>query len=220
MTETLQPRLYGAHYSVYVRIVRLTLLEKGVPYESRDIDIFAPGGPPPDYLRLHPFGRIPVLVHGDFTLYETNAITRYIDEAFAGSNLQPAEARARARMNQIITIADNYLYRPLVWGIYVARDEAAKGNSPLDQAALDAAMARSRLALAALANLSDGDSWLLGQSLSLADLHLAPMIAYGRQAAEGLALLQEQPRLARWWEHMNARASMLATRFAAEGVPG
>ncbi len=120
-------------------------------------------------------------------------------------------------MNQIISIADNYLYRPLVWGVYVARDEAAKSKAPLDQAALDVAIAGSRAALAALAGLAEDGGWLLGDSLSLADLHLAPMIAYGCVTTEGRALLAEQPHLATWWERMNARASMAATRFTAEG---
>lgn len=212
----MRPQLFGASYSVYVRIARLTLLEKGVAFDQREVDIFAEGGPPADYARLQPFGRIPAFVHGDFTLYETGAITRYVDEAFAGPALQPTDAKLRARMNQIISIADSYLYRPLVWGIYVARDEAAKNSAPLDQAAFDEAVARSRQTFAALADLCGDGPWLLGEALSLADLHLAPMIAYGCVTEECRALLQEQPRLSAWWNRMNARASMAATRFTAE----
>nr|WP_298683054.1 glutathione S-transferase family protein [uncultured Dongia sp.] len=212
----MRPQLLGASYSVYVRIVRLALLEKGVAFDHQEVDIFADGGPPADYARLQPFGRIPALVHGDFTLYETGAITRYVDEAFTGPALQPTDPKARARMNQIISIADSYLYRSLVWGIYVARDDAAKNNVAIDQTAFDKAVARSRRSLTALADLCAGP-WLLGEAFSLADLHLAPMIAYGRVTDEGRSLLQEQPRLSAWWERMNARASMVATRFGAEG---
>lgn len=213
----MQPQLHGAGYSVYVRIARLALLEKGVTFSHHEVDIFAPDGPPADYLRLHPFGRIPAFVHDDFALYETSAITRYVDEAFAGPALQPKDVKARARMNQIIGIADNYLYRPLVWGVYVARDEAAKGNTALDQPVFEGAIAKSRQAFAALADLCGEGPWLLGDALSLADLHLAPMIAYGCVTDEGRALLREQPGLHAWWDRMNTRASMLATGFAAEG---
>jgi glutathione S-transferase len=212
----MRPQLYGASYSVYLRIARLTLLEKGVDVDHREVDIFAEGGPPADYVRLQPFGRIPAFVHGDFTLYETGAITRYIDEAFSGPALQPTDPKARARMNQIISLADSYLYRPLVWGIYVARDDAAKTNAPIDQAALDEAVARSRQSLTALADLCGDGPRLLGETLSLADLHLAPMVAYGSVADVGRTLLREQPCLSAWWGHMNARPSMTATRFAAE----
>ena len=218
MTDNTKPQLYGANYSVYVRIVRLALLEKGVAYDQHEIDIFAPGGPPVDYLRRHPFGRIPAFSHAGFTLYESSAIVRYVDEAFSEPDLQPRDAKSRARMNQIISIADNYLYRPLVWGIYVARDEAAKSNAPLDQLAFDDAVAKSRCCLAAIVDLCAGAPWLVGETLSLADLHLAPMIAYGCVIREGRNLLREQPPLLAWWERMTVRPSMIATRYTAEGL--
>ena len=80
--------LHGYRYSVYVRIVRLALAEKGVAYERVEVNPFAPDVPAA-YLALHPFGRVPTLVHDDFALYETGAITRYLDRAFAGPALQP-----------------------------------------------------------------------------------------------------------------------------------
>src|SRR5262245_23935102 len=109
-----EPILFGATYSVYVRIARLALEEKRVPYRLVEIDIFAEGGPPTDYLRRHPFARIPAFEHDGFQLYEAGAISRYVDEAFPGPSLQPREARARARMNQIIGLLDSYAYRTLV----------------------------------------------------------------------------------------------------------
>ena len=68
---TIKPRVFGASYSVYVRIVRLALAEKEVEYELVPIDIFAQGGPPPGFLDRHPFGRIPAFEHAGFSLYET-----------------------------------------------------------------------------------------------------------------------------------------------------
>jgi hypothetical protein len=70
-----QPIVFGAAYSVYVRAVRLTLSEKRVSYRLQEVDIFAPGGPPADYLARQPFGRIPAFEHDGFALYETAAIT-------------------------------------------------------------------------------------------------------------------------------------------------
>src|SRR4051794_14875256 len=99
-----KPRVFGADYSVYVRIVRLALAEKGVDYDLVPLDIFAEGGPPPDYLDRQPFARIPAFEHDGFALYETSAITRYIDEAFDGPALQPTDTIERARCNQLISI--------------------------------------------------------------------------------------------------------------------
>ena len=99
--------LHGYRYSVYVRIARLALAEKGVTYDRVDVNPFAPEVPA-SYLALHPFGRVPTLAHDGFTLYETSAITRYIDRAFAGPALQPGDPRALARMDPVIGIADAY----------------------------------------------------------------------------------------------------------------
>lgn len=213
-----RPQLLGAGYSVYVRIARLTLMEKGVAFDPVEIDIFGTHAEDGAYRKLHPFGRIPTFRHGDFTLYETAAITRYIDEAFPGPALQPGDAQARARMMQTIGIMDSYLYRPLVWGLYVALDDAAKAGKPADAAALAKAMMQSRQALTALNDLAGKGPWLTGDALSLADLHLLPMLAYGCVTAEGRRLLAEQGRLQGWWERMQALPSVAATRFAAEAT--
>ena len=111
--------LFGLERSVYTRIARLALEEKGIPYSLHEVEIFGPNGVPAEHLLRHPFGRIPVLQHGAFALYETAAITRYIDEAFPGPLLQPREPETRARMNQIIGVLDSYAYRPMVWGVFV-----------------------------------------------------------------------------------------------------
>ncbi len=112
-----RPRLFGAEYSVYVRIVRLALAEKGTDYELVPVDIFAGDGPPQDYLERHPFGRIPAFEYEGFRLYETGAITRYVDDVFDGRRLQPLDPRERARCSQLMSIADNYAYPTLVWGV-------------------------------------------------------------------------------------------------------
>ena len=140
-----EPILFGAPYSVYVRIVRLALAEKGVAYRLEDVDIFAPEGPPPGYLaQRHPFGRIPAFEHDRFRLYETGAIARYVDEAFAGPPLQPSDPHGRARMNQIISVLDNYAYRTLVWDIFVERvREPAHGRSS-DETRIAAKLSLSR----------------------------------------------------------------------------
>ncbi|MFM0756763.1 glutathione S-transferase N-terminal domain-containing protein [Paraburkholderia strydomiana] len=97
MSATEVVKLYGAAWSVYVRIARLALEEKQVSYGLVEVDMFAKTGVPQEHLKRHPFGRIPAFEHGDFRLYETGAIVRYIDEAFPGCKLQPTDLKARAR---------------------------------------------------------------------------------------------------------------------------
>src|SRR6266481_10231381 len=87
--------LYGYRYSVYSCIARLALEEKGGDYHWIEVNPFAPDVPE-IYLALHPFKRVPTLVHDNFQIYETGAITRYVDEAFPGPSLQPTDPPSRA----------------------------------------------------------------------------------------------------------------------------
>lgn len=210
------PILYGAAYSVYVRAVRLALAEKGVVHDLVEVDVFAPGGPPAAHLARHPFGRIPAFEHDGFRLFESAAISRYVDEAFDGPPLQPADARSRARMNQIIGILDNYAYRTMVWDIFVERVRAPASNRAPDEARIAAALPRAAICLDTLQQLMDGAQFLAGPALSLADLHAAPMFVYFRMAPEGAALIQRHAALALWLDRMMVRPSLAATRSPLE----
>ncbi|MGE0117497.1 MAG: glutathione S-transferase family protein [Dongiaceae bacterium] len=218
MTDTGVPILYGATYSVYTRIARLALEEKGVPYRLVETDVFAASGPPAEHLRRHPFGRIPVLDHGGFVLYETAAIARYVDEGFPGPPLQPDSAAARARMTQMIGILDSYGYRPMVWDVYVERISAGEEGRAPDEGRIAAGLARSATVLDELEKALEAQGFLAGEAVSLADLHAAPMMAYFRIAPEGAQALARHARLAAWWERMNGRSSLRRTAFARESA--
>ena len=211
MTSPSRPILFGAAYSVYVRIVRLTLEEKGVAYDLSPVDIFAPGGPTPEYLQRQPFGRIPAFEHDGFRLFETSAITRYIDEALPGPKLQPSEPRKRARVNQVIGVLDSYAYRTLVWDIYVERIDAPKEGRASNEALITAALPKAETCLRVLSEIMGDGSWLTGEALTLADLHAAPIFAYFRQTPEGRAMMARYTALEAWWARVAALPSMAAT---------
>lgn len=206
--------VYGARYSTYTRSVLLALAEKNVPFVLEEVDIF--GAAPPGYLERHPFGRIPALDHDGFQLYETGAILRYVDEAFAGPPLQPADRRSRARMSQIIGIIDSYVYRAMIWDIYVERSRGVSEPGTPDEARIAAAVPRAATCLAAIASLMSESAHLAGVAPTLADLHLVPMLAYFRLTPEGQRLIAGAPAIARWWDAMAARPSVVATRFQRE----
>jgi glutathione S-transferase len=206
-----KPRIFGAPYSVYVRIARLALTEKGVAYELVPVDIFAEGGPPRGYLDRHPFGRIPAFEHDGFSLYETSAIARYIDEAFEGPKLQPSAPRERARANQLISIADNYAYPHLVWGIYVERITKLEQGAVADEEKIADALPKARSCLAAISALMGDKPWLAGHEPTLADLYAAPMFDYFLRSPEGKRLIQEHDNLAGWWSRIALRPSMITT---------
>jgi glutathione S-transferase len=99
------PIVYGFPRSTFVNIVRLILTHKDVAYGFHDLE---PVMGKQEHLALHPFDRVPILRHGDFTVYETSAIVFYIDETFPGPRLTPQHVRARGRMNQWISAVKSY----------------------------------------------------------------------------------------------------------------
>jgi len=208
--------LHGFRYSVYVRIARIALAEKGLTYEHVEIDPFATDVPI-EYLSLHPFKRVPVLVDGDFALYETEAITRYIDEAFPGPALQPSEPRQRARMAQIISIIDSYGYVPMVRQVAGERVFALfRGRQP-DEALIRTGLEASRRVLDALETIIPGDGPNhRGEVWSLADFHLAPMMTYFTAAPEGQEALTHYAKLSAWWQVVRERNSV---QEADTGLP-
>ena len=189
----------------------MTLVEKGVPYDLVEVDVFAPGGPAAEYLKINPFGRIPSFEHDGFRLYETAPIARYIDEGFSGPELQPRHVHERARMNQIIGILDSYAYRTLVWDIYVERTGGASSGKPVDEGRIASALVRARTCLNVLSELMADGAWLTGSALTLADLHATPMVAYFLRTVEGKELLASFPSLVKWWEQVGRRESTRAT---------
>ena len=75
------PIIYGFPRSTFVNIVRLVLTHKEVPYDFHDLEKVMGKA---EHLGLHPFNRVPILKHGDFTVYETSAIVAYVDDVFEG----------------------------------------------------------------------------------------------------------------------------------------
>lgn len=191
--------LHGWDRSTYTRSALLALLEKGLDYQLVTEDPFAEAGLSAGYLAMQPFGKIPTLVHGDFQLYETAAILRYLDEGFEGPPLQPADPRGRARMQQLIALLDSYGYRALVWDVFVNLSEP-----PSDPEVLARGQSIGRKVLAELAAKMSGPL-LLGEEVTLADCHLAPILRYAVATPEGEALLAEQPNLQTWWQGVLSR---------------
>ena len=207
--------LHGYRYSVYNRIARLVLLSKDVEHETVEVDPFAELSQ--DYLRLHPFGRVPVLTHGDFTLFETGAITRYVDRAFEGRPLQPAGAAALARMDQVVAVVDSYGYRPMVRQVSSHAFFRPHFGERSSRKEVEAGLEASRKVLSFLDGVAAEGVVLTGRDLTLADCHLAPMIDYFVRAEEGKTALSTHRALQGWWDRVTDLDVLKSTDpFAAQ----
>jgi glutathione S-transferase len=206
------PIVYGPAYSTYVRTVRLALEEKPAAYELVDVAMLQGAHQEPAFLQHNPFGKVPAFAHGGMTLYETNAITRYIDRAFPGLALQPADPVSLARMDQAISIIDSFGYGCLVGKIIWQRLVTPMLGGTPDDGAVAGAMDQARLSLAEIARILGEGPWIAGDDPSLADLHLAPIFAYLTGTPEAADLLAPHPGLPAWWSRMSGRESMARTQ--------
>jgi len=165
------------------------------------------------HLSRHPFGRIPAFEHDGWILYETQAIMRYVDTVVPGLRLQPGEPRAAARMNQLMGITDWYLMAQVSRTITFNRVVAPRFGRPVDEDAVAKAIPEARICIGEISRLLDGQRWMAGDAISLADLLLAPHLSMFAQAPEGALILQEHEDLRAWLARIEARPSMQATTW-------
>jgi glutathione S-transferase len=205
-----KPIVYGPRYSTYTRTVIMALLEKRVDYTLAHVDMDKEEHKAPEHLARHPFGLLPAFQHGDFMIYETVPILHYIDDAFPGIRLAPADILRRTRSAQIMSVINSYGYRPMVWGVFVARTFPRSGA--VDEKAIAEAVPKVNLALKAIEDLMlNPDPFLVGRQISLADLLLVPIIHYFAGTPEGQKILPHYPKLMAWHTIIQSRPSVLET---------
>lgn len=201
-------RVYGLPFSTYTCTVLMTCIEKGASFEL-DATGLSPisGARKRPHIERHPFGRIPAIEDGDFTLYETSAICRYLDGKFDGPSLVPAALRDRARMEQWISAINCYIDESLIRRFVLQYAFPRGENGRPDRAAIDSAIPAIRRNLRILDSNYGKAGYLVAESLSLADLFLAPILFYLERTPEGPGLLARVPNVRRGLEVISKRAS-------------
>ena len=209
--------LIGTPISHYVQTLILVCEEKGIPYRLQVDGHDTPAALDSDaHRRWHPFGKIPALQHGAIRLYETSAIGRYLDLAFAGPALVPAEPLAAARMEQWISSVNSYFHGPCISqlvGQYVF--PRGPGGEP-DRAVIDAAETPVRRALRTLDSACAAGPYLAGDHLSLADLFVLPLLLQLQRTPEGRAWLADCDAIARYLQPLAARRSLVTAMAQLE----
>jgi len=198
--------------SPFGRAVLATLVEKGAAYRLSPV---APGTLAAEpHISRHPFARVPALEHGDFMLYESQAILRYLDRVLAAPCLTPVDPKAAARMDQIMNICDWYLFQGVgnVIGFHRVVGPRLLGLSA-DEAAIAAAMPKAHRVFAELSRLLGRQACFAGDAVSLADLLVAPQLDFLAQTPEWVPLTASTGNLVSWLDRMNERASLKQTTW-------
>jgi glutathione S-transferase len=203
--------IHGVPGSPFVRAVLMGLEEKGLGWRLQPV---APGASKsPEHLARHPFGRVPAVEHGDFMIYETQAVLRYLERLQPEPSLTPADPRQAARMDQIMGVNDWYLFAHAMAPIGFPRVVAPRIGFPADGSKVGEAMPRAEVCIGELARLLGDQPFLAGEALSLADLMVAPQLSLLSECEEGQSLMASHAGLSAWLARMEARPSMVVTTW-------
>jgi glutathione S-transferase len=205
-----QAIVYGDAISTYVRSVRLTLEEKGAAHTLVTVDLVKGQHKGEEHLGRQPWGKMPAFEHEGNAFYEASAIMRYIDEVFPGPALMPPTPVGRARVNQVMSIVDSYGYPASITNLFIPRVLVPALGGQTDEAQVEAAKPQAALFLKELGRLLGGANYFGGANVSLADLHVLPVLTYLRATPEGQTMLAAVPSITAWMERMNGRSSVKA----------
>lgn len=201
--------LWGFDGSTYVRTVRMLLAEKGISeFDHVSVNVLAGEPRMPEHLRRHPFGKVPVLDHDGIRLLETSAIARYLNDVLPGPSLIPANPKDRARMDMVVSLIDSYGYGALMDGV-AAHHLFAGFTGDQNAAARQAGVATGRTLVDFIMKTKGGSPFIAGE-LSLADLHLAPIVAYVAMTPDKDAIFVAEA-FAEWWRKIEAQPSFITT---------
>ena len=180
--------VYGTSASGNCHKVRMVLDITGTPYAWREVDILQGGTRSPEFLRLNPNGKVPVVVLDDGTaLAESNAILWYFGE---GTRLLPDDRLGRAQMLQWMFF-EQYTHEPAIAVARFIRVFLNKADDPR----LPDLLARGTRALGVMEQHLATRDYFVGGRLSLADLAL---FAYTHRAGEGGFDLDAFPAVRAW----------------------
>src|SRR3954471_15087325 len=191
-------KIFGHPMSTCTRKVLMTLAETNTPYELQVIDFTTGEHKKPPHLAHQPFGQLPAMQDGDFELYESRAMCRYINEKVGGA-LVPHDMKDRAKVEQWVSIETSNFTPAAMKFIYqyvFQRPQTAETiATATDQ--LNAALTVMDKALAT-------QPYLVGESLTLADVCFMPYFEYAMKTP-AKDIVGKYANVSKWWDLVSAK---------------
>jgi len=201
-------KIYGHPLSSCTRKAQIVAGEKGARLELVPIDLLGGEHKQAAHLARHPFGVIPVLDDDGFVLLESRAIIRYLDTALPGASLTPDDPRARARMDQWLSVDQSYI-APRLGALVGQRIVRPHLGQPTQPDVVDAEQRELGRAFAVIDRGLADARYLAGDAFSLADVSLMPYLAATRLVG-AQAVLDDLRHVQRWWAEVSARPAWQA----------
>jgi glutathione S-transferase len=201
-----KPEIIGSLRSTYTRVVRMVCEEKGIEYALTERPLRAP-----EILAIHPFGKMPVLRHGDFALCESKAIATYLDRRFPGPPVIPTDPGLAALTEQWVSLVNTVMDATLIRIYLFAYAFPKTADGKPDRKAIDAVTPALREQVAILDKAVARTGHLVGDQFTFADINLLPILYYVRQLPEGAEALATASHLAFYYDRHAARPSFART---------
>jgi glutathione S-transferase len=202
-------KIYGNPMSTCTRRVLATLAEKQAAYDMVVLDFAKGEHKTPAHLARQPFGQMPALEDGAFTMFESRAIIRYIDEVVPGQSLTPKDPKVRAHMEQWISV-EMEDFNPGASSIVFQEVFAPMMGGKADAGKVEEAKKKLATSLAVLdKHLAKGPHFV-GDQFTLADICYMPYTEYGMQTS-AKDLLLGHSHFAAWWKRVSERPSWKKT---------
>lgn len=231
-------KLYNAPQSTCSQRVRFVLNAKQLPFDEVKLNLLEGDQLKPDYLKLNPNGVVPTLDHDGAIVIDSTVITEYLDEVSPTDSFTPEQPVKRAHMRALMHFIDempaaavrvptfNLAFLPSFQKMghadFIAMAESkplrkefmmAMGQSGFPKAEMDAALARLRRAYERMDKeiATSGGPWLLGKSISLADVAVMPALV--RMNDLNMPNWQDLPRVKTWFENIRAHPAFKPTYY-------
>jgi glutathione S-transferase len=210
--------LHGSNGSPYVSRVRMQIYAKDLPVEIRPAALGTP-----EFLRLNPLGKMPVLEHDGLLLPESAVIAEYLEDAFPTPSLRGTTPQDTARIRLVARTVELYC-----GGVLELLRAAADPSHKIDTAAKRADMNKGLDALETF--LAGEGGYAVGGKLSLADCTLVSWLFYGNmwtktgddaltsrpKIARYVSFISDQPLAQRIWSEMDEAFRAFMARWKAQ----
>jgi glutathione S-transferase len=198
--------IIGPAPSTYTRVARMVCEEKAIPYELKQM-------PPhsPDVSAIHPFGKVPVMRHGDFELCESKAIAPYLDLSFPGPKLFPTDPRHAALTEQWVSLVNTKIDGTLVRTYLVNYVFPKTCDGSPDRKAIDAVVPAVLKELELIDRAVAKGGYLAGDSFTFADINVMPILAYLKNFPESGGAIAASKSLSGYFDRLAARPSFQKT---------
>ena len=180
--------------------------EKEIDYALTEAELGAP-----EVFAIHPFGKMPVLRHGDVELFESKAIATYLDRRFPGPPLFPADPVLAALTEQWVSLVNTLIDRTLIRTYLLAYAAPKTADGRPDREVIEAVAPAVREQIGVLDKAIARTGYLVGDQLTFADVNLMPILYYMRLVPEGAEALTKATHLASYYDRHAERPSFKRT---------